>query len=160
MIKIRNEIIPFETFKNQDLLISQALACLEARLWRGLDILNNLQDVIKYLRLQLAGEQDEVFGVIFFDSNFHLLAFEKLFYGTINEAAVYPRRIVRKALELNAAKIVLAHNHPSGNCNPSDSDIEVSKEIRKILTILDIDLVDHIIVSHEGSYSCVEHGLL
>jgi DNA repair protein RadC len=159
-MQIPDEIAPKGKSKVEELLISQALHCLEARLWSGLDVLNRSQNVARYLRLQLADEHDEVFGVMFLDHGFHLLKFEKLFYGTINEAQVYPRRIVRKALEHNAAKIILAHNHPSNNCKPSDSDIEMTKEIQKILKIIDVDLADHIIVSHQNSYSFVEHGLL
>jgi DNA repair protein RadC len=98
------------------------------------------------MRLQLAQEQDEVFAVIFLDNHHRLLAFEKLFYGTINESAVYPRKVVKKALEHNVAKIIIAHNHPSGNCTPSMADREVIKQIREILNIVDVLVCDHIIV--------------
>lgn len=160
MIQVCNEIVPFTKFKDQDLLISQALHYLETRLRRGSDKLNSSQNVRKYLRLQLAAEENEVFGVVFLNYDFRLLVFEKLFYGTINEVSAYPRRIVQRALEHNAAKIVLAHNHPSGNCTPSQPDIDITKEIRKILKIVDIDLVDHIVVSHQDSCSLVEQGYL
>jgi DNA repair protein RadC len=136
------------------------LHCLEARLRYGAEELNSSHNVSDYLRLQLSKEPSEVFAVLFLDNHHRLLKFEKLFYGSINEAQVYPRTIVQKALEHNAAKVIVAHNHPSGNVFPSNSDIDLTKRLQKILEIVDVVLVDHFIVSSQNSYSCVEHGLL
>jgi DNA repair protein RadC len=141
-------------------LMARALRCLEKRLRYNSEILNNSQDVCTYLQLQLAEERNELFAVLFLDSQHRLLAFEKLFFGTINESAVYPRVIVQKALEYNAAKVIFAHNHPSGSCNPSSGDKEVTRDLQKILSIVSVTALDHIIVSHKSTYSFAEHGLM
>lgn len=141
-------------------LVDRALHCLETRLRYGSKLLSNSQDVSAYARLQLADEPNEVFAVFFLDCKLKLLSFDKLFFGTVNQAVVYPRRIVQKVLEHNAANIILVHNHPSGNCHPSDADIHITREISKILAIIDVHLVDHIIVSQTGSYSFAEKNLL
>ena len=141
-------------------LVARALRCLEKNLRYNSEILNKSQIVCSYLRLQLADERNEVFAVLFLDSHHRLLAFEKLFYGSINESHVYPRVIVQKSLEHNAAKVIFAHNHPSGNCDPSNTDIELTRELQRILSIISVAVVDHIIVTREHSYSFAEHGLM
>jgi DNA repair protein RadC len=141
-------------------LIISALRYLETRLHHGIVLLNDSRDVCAYLQLNLATEVNEVFAVIFLDSRHRLLAFEKLFYGTINQSVVYSRQVVRKVLEHNAAAVIIAHNHPSGHCNPSDSDRETTSALQTVLKILDVSLLDHFIVSCPNSYSFVEHGLL
>ncbi len=148
-------------FCNEAELISKALQCLENKLRYASDTpMNNSRYVGEYIRLQLAEEKEEVFAVLFLDNHLRLIAFEKLFRGTINEANVYPRKIVIRALEHNAAKIIIAHNHPSGRCNPSGADIALTKTIRQILNIVDVELVDHIIASHTGTYSFAEKDML
>jgi DNA repair protein RadC len=149
------------SYSDADTLISNALHCLETRLRYHSDkSLNNKHDACSYARLQLAQEQEEVFAVMFFNNNNQLLAFEKLFFGTINEARIYPRKIVKKALEYNAAKLIIAHNHPSGNCTPSESDKKITQELEQILRIVDIQLIDHFIVSPHEAFSFAEHCLL
>ena len=150
----------FNHVEDSDSLIINALRCLELRLHHHSAILNNSRNVRAYLRLQLAEEESEVFSVLFLNTQHRLLAFEKLFRGSINEAVVYPRTIVQKALQHNAAKVILAHNHPSDNCNPSIADKEITEAIRKILDIIDVKVVDHVIVSRQESYSFSEHGLI
>jgi DNA repair protein RadC len=148
-------------YSNEAELISKALHCLENKLRYASDNkMNNSKDVSAYVRLQLADEKEEVFAVLFLDNHFKLIAFEKLFYGTINESPVYPRKIVKKALEHNAAKLIIAHNHPSGLCNPSEADKMITTKIREILEIVDVGLVDHIVVTHMDTYSFAENLLL
>jgi DNA repair protein RadC len=141
-------------------LVSRALRCLEKCLRYNSEKLNSSHLVCSYLRLHLADERNEVFAVLFLDSHHRLLAFEKLFHGSINESAVYPRVVVQKALEHNAAKVIFAHNHPSGNCDPSNADREITRELQKILSIVSVTAVDHIIVGRENSFSFSEHGLM
>lgn len=83
-----------------------------------------------------------------------------MFYGTINESVVYPRCIIQKALEYNAAAIIAAHNHPSGNLTPSSADMMVTNQLKDVLKILDIKLIDHFIITHKETYSFSEKGLL
>lgn len=148
-------------YAEDETIISNALHCLENRLryYTG-QHLNNSRDVCAYARLQLAEEQEEVFAALFLNNNHQLLAFEKLFYGTINESAVYPRKVVKKALEHNAAKLIITHNHPSGNCAPSEADKEITRVLKKILKVVDVQLVDHLVTTHGEVYSFAEHGLL
>jgi len=141
-------------------LIKSALRCLETRLRYGKEVLSNSKDVCAYLQLHLGEEKNEVFSALFLDSRNRLLAFEKLFQGTVNEAVIYPRTIVQKALEHNAAGVLVAHNHPSGECNPSLADRELTRDLRTILGIINVRVLDHIIVSGTNSYSFAEHGLL
>jgi len=145
-----------------DLLIADALRCLEERLSYHSDavLLTHSTDARAYLRLQLAEETNEVFAVLFLNNQNRLLVFEKLFCGTINQAVVYPRVVVQKALSYNAAKVMLAHNHPSNDCTPSAADKEITNMIKRALGTVHIPVIDHIIVSHQSSYSFVENGLL
>jgi DNA repair protein RadC len=153
------DVIPSPNLSNSD-PVASALRYLEARLRHGTQLLSHSQDVCAFLQLSLAEEVSEVFAVIFLDSKHRLLAFEKLFHGTINESTVYPRRVLQKALEHNAAAVIVAHNHPSGHCEPSEADVEITRELRAILKVIQVKLLDHFIVSCPNSYSFVEHGLL
>lgn len=142
-------------------LISRALRCLEDRLkYLTGETLNHSRHVRDYLRLKLAEEKNEVFSVLFLDNQHRLLAFEKMFFGTINESVVYPRTIIQKALEHNAAAIIAAHNHPSGNKNPSRADKEITSKLKTVMDAIDIKLLDHIIITSVDTYSFAEGGLL
>jgi DNA repair protein RadC len=144
-----------------DKLIATALQCLEDRMtYITGQTLNGSKMVRDYLRLQLADEKNEVFGAIFLTQRHKLIAFEKMFYGTINEAVVYPRSVVQKALEHNAAAIIIAHNHPSGVALPSGADERVTKDLKQVLSIISIKLIDHVIVTHKDTYSFAESGLI
>lgn len=144
----------------QTYIVTSALRCLETQLRNTSEMFKSSQEVCSYLKLQLAKEQNECFAVLFLNNQHRLLAFEKVFHGTINEVTVYPRVIAKKALEHNAAAIVLTHNHPSGECAPSKMDKEITQVIWSILRIIDVELLDHIIVSSSKTYSFAEHRLL
>ena len=116
--------------------------------------------VREYVQHELGQQSEEVFAAIFLDNQHQLLVFEKLFYGTINSAPVFPRRIVRRALEVNAAAVILAHNHPSGVLTPSQSDKLITIDLKQALKIVDIRVIDHIIVGPCGSMSMVEEGVM
>jgi DNA repair protein RadC len=113
-----------------------------------------------FLRLTLANERAEVFGVLFLDAQHRKLAFEILFRGTLSQASVYPREIVKAALKHNAAGVVLAHNHPSGHAEPSHQDIQLTAAIKQALATVDVQVIDHIIVAKQEAISFVERGLL
>lgn len=159
MVNQRNNTTSNLSFADSSLVIN-ALHCLETRLRYGGELLTSTRDVCAYLQLHLADEKNEIFSVLFLDNNHRLLAFEKLFHGTINEATVYPRKIVQRALEHNAAAILLAHNHPSGRCEPSPADKQITQVLWTILKIIDVRILDHIIVTCTNSYSFAEHGLI
>ncbi len=144
----------------QDKLIQQALQCLEQRIKYHSDSLDNPIVARDYLRLQLAQEQNEVFAVLFLNNAHRVLAFERLFTGTINSARIHPRVIVQRALANYAAAVILAHNHPSGNLEPSPEDRSMTQTIKNVLEWIDVRVLDHIIVSLEGAISFAERGLL
>lgn len=144
-----------------DKIIATALKCLEERMaYSTGEKFNSSQIVKNYLRLQLSHEKNEVFAALFMDNQHRLLKFEKLFFGTINEAAVYPRIVVQKAIQYNASVIIVAHNHPSGEAKPSTADRQVTEDLKKILRIVDIKMLDHIVVTLAETYSFAEHDLM
>ena len=116
--------------------------------------------VKEYLRLQLGGLDHEVFAVMFLDSQAHLLALEPMFRGTLAQASVYPREIVKRALTLNAASVILAHNHPSGVAEPSAADVSLTRSLGAALRLVDIRVLDHIVVGGDSAVSFSERGLL
>ncbi|CAL60883.1 putative DNA repair protein RadC [Herminiimonas arsenicoxydans] len=118
------------------------------------------QDVKDYLRLQLINEQREVFAVVFMDTQNRVIAYEPLFFGTIHQTSVYPRVIVQRAMSLNAASMILAHNHPSGSTQPSDADKQLTNRLKSLLESIDVRVLDHFIIGEEGTFSFAEHGLL
>ena len=137
--------------------IQEALVILESRIKKG-DAFTNPADVKNYCRLQLANELDEYFSCMFLDSGHRLIQYERLFRGTVDGAAVYPRVVVRRALELNAAAVIFTHNHPSGRAEPSHADINITTRLKDALAMVDVRVLDHIIVSTEDTYSMAEHG--
>lgn len=114
----------------------------------------------QFLCAQLRGEHREVFAALYLDNQHRMIAYEPLFYGTIDGAAVYPREIARRALELHAAALIVAHNHPSGVAEPSDADVRITARIREALSLLDMRLLDHCVVAGPEVVSLAERGLL
>jgi DNA repair protein RadC len=114
----------------------------------------------EYFRLRIASASREIFSVAFLTTSHHLIAAEDMFIGTINQCAVYPREIAKRALELNAQCVIRSHNHPSGNATPSASDDAITKRIKEGLALFDIRMLDHIIVTRCSSYSYAEAGIL
>ncbi len=118
-------------------------------------------EIVKnYLTLSLALEEREHFHVLFLNNQHQLLQDDRLFSGTIDGASVYPREVVKQALHCNAAAVILAHNHPSGICVPSEADRGITCKLKQALATVDIRVLDHIIVGHLDTYSFAEHGAL
>ena len=107
----------------------------------------------------LAGKESEEFVAAYLDTRHRLIVIETLFQGTIDGATVHPRVLARRALELNAAAIIVAHNHPAGNPEPSRQDVALTRRLGKALEILDIPLLDHFVCGSEGHRSLAEMGL-
>lgn len=114
--------------------------------------------VRRYLKAMLRHEASEVFGCLFLDTKHRPLAFEILFRGTIDRASVYPREVVRQALLHNAAALILCHNHPSGNSEPSQDDVHLTLLLKRGLALIDVRVLDHIIIGDGEPLSMVEHG--
>lgn len=132
---------------------------LESEMNRG-NCFNGAAQTATYVKAQLAGESREVFACLFLDNQHRLISFEKMFFGSIASASVYPREIVKRALELGAAAVILAHNHPSGVAEPSQSDLQITQRISQALDLVDIRTLDHFIIGDGKPVSFAERGLI
>ena len=141
-------------------VISEALVILEKRMSRDLHVLTSPNDVKSYLCLKLGAEPREVFAVLYLNPKLAVIAFETPFAGTLSQASVYPREILKRAMELNAAAVVFSHNHPSGNPCPSAADGHLTQTLKSALAMVDVRVLDHIVVAGALSFSFVEKGLL
>lgn len=131
---------------------------LEEKVHRG-DVMNNVDDVKNYLKSRLQHYPFEVFACLFLDNKHRVIAYEELFRGTIDSANVHPREVIRKVLDHNAAAIVLAHNHPSGLAEPSQSDRMITQKLKQGLELIDVRVLDHFIIGDE-IVSFAERGLI
>lgn len=132
---------------------------LQAGLQR-LDILNNATATRNFIAARLQTQPHEVFACLFLDSRNRIIRFEELFHGTIDNATVYPRVVARRALDHNAASVILAHNHPSGIAEPSEADKVLTQQLVNALALMDIRVLDHIIVGDGQTTSMAERGYL
>ena len=132
---------------------------LAAALTRG-DALDNPSAAGDYFSRRLRARPQEVFAALFLDNRHRCLAFEELFNGTVNAATVHPREVVRRAIHHNAAALIVGHNHPSGDTEPSAADRHVTKQLAQALEVLDIRLLDHIIVGDGPAVSMAARGLM
>ncbi len=145
---------------HEDAVIVAALAILEARLKVAGCTMTTPDTVRDYLRLQIGALDREVFGVLFLNSQNGLIAFEIMFEGTLTQTSVYPREVVRLALSHNAASVILTHNHPSGNAEPSHADMRLTQSLKEALKLVDVRVLDHMVVGHGLPYSFAENGLM
>jgi DNA repair protein RadC len=113
-----------------------------------------------YLRVRLGTLDHEVFCVIYLTKRHQFIACENLFRGTIDGASVYPREVLKEALKHNAAAVILAHNHPSGIAEPSQADLDITKQLKKVLELVEIKVLDHIIIGGGDTVSFAERSLL
>ena len=123
-------------------------------------VFDSPQAVRQYVQLHLGGLGHEVFAVLFLDSQHRLLVMEPMFRGTLTQTSVYPREVVKRALALNAAAVVLAHNHPSGAAEPSRADEFLTQSLKSALALVDVRVLDHLVVGHADVVSFAERGLL
>ena len=123
-------------------------------------VMDSPQTVRHFLELQLAGLPHEVFAVLFLDSQHRLLAFQEMFRGTLAQTSVHPREVVKQALSLNAAAVVLAHNHPSGAPEPSRADEALTQVLKSALALIEVRVLDHLVVARGGVVSLAERGLM
>ena len=133
---------------------------LAERKVKDMPVLTNWQQLIDYCHAALAHEKTEQFRILFLDRKNVLIADEVQQRGTIDHTPVYPREVVKRALALNAAALILVHNHPSGDPKPSRDDIEMTKEIRKAAEALGISIHDHLVIGRKGHASFRSLGLL
>nr|BFD40876.1 hypothetical protein FFPRI1PSEUD_23750 [Pseudomonas sp. FFPRI_1] len=148
------------TITPDDWIVSYALQILEQRTFQRGPELTSPQEVSQFLRLKLMKELREVFMVTFLDSKHRVIACEALFHGTIDSSTVHPRIVFQKAMEHNAAAVILCHNHPSGDTEASNADKIITARLKSVLSEIDVRLLDHFIVGQGQPFSFAEAGLI
>lgn len=124
------------------------------------DVLSSPETVLKFVRVRLSGMTNEAFMVIYMNVKNEVIDYSILHEGTVDNVAVYPRRIIESALSRNASGVILVHNHPSGNPAPSREDKSLTRDIADAAITLDIRVLDHIIVGKDGYFSFMENDLI
>ncbi|WP_337160258.1 RadC family protein [Pseudomonas putida] len=143
--------------ENDILLMARQLASLRLRRGRAL---TSPKEVFSHLQALLAEYEHEVFALLMLDSKHRVIDFYELFRGTLDGASVYPREVVKLALEHNAAAMILVHNHPSGDTEPSLADRNLTHKLKQALDLVGVRTLDHIVVGQEGCVSLAEQGYL
>ncbi|NJN46006.1 MAG: DNA repair protein RadC [Candidatus Competibacteraceae bacterium] len=139
-------------------IIEAALEEINAQFAQG-TLIHSVKDTQQFLQLRMARLEHELFAVLWLDNRHRVIAFEELFRGTIDGAAVYPREILKSALQHNAAACILCHNHPSGMADPSEADKRITEKIKTALSMIEVRTLDHIVVG-ERTCSFAELGLM
>lgn len=138
----------------RELLTREAARCLTQERMGGPDKIG------AYLLQHFEGYTFEAFVVVFLDAHLRVIAVEEMFRGTLTQTSVHPREIVKRALAHNAAAVVLAHNHPSGELEPSNADEQLTKVVKSALRLIDVAVIDHIVVGHGRCLSMAARGLV
>ncbi len=150
-----------DMFLTDDAIISRALQILENRARYATDVTMGSPVAVRdYCKLKLGLLLHEMFAVIWLDNQNRLIEFEEMFRGTLTQASVYPREVVKSALAHNAAAVILVHNHPSGIPTPSQHDIRLTKILSEALTLVDVRVLDHVVVTATETVSLAEKGLI
>ena len=142
------------------LAIRELLERAEIAKMKNTPVLSSSDEVRRYLGMHLAGQEREVFGALLLDTRHRLLGAEDIFLGSIDRTMVYPREVAKCCLRYNAAAVVLFHNHPSGNAEPSSGDRELTERLNSVLDEIDVRLLDHVVVAGLRRVSMAERGML
>jgi DNA repair protein RadC len=140
-------------------VLSQARRVLAHRVRRGATM-SSPQAVKDHLRLELSVLEHEVFCVLFLDAQHRIIALKQMFRGTVSQTSVYPREVVKEALAVNAAAVIIAHNHPSGSVEPSRADEFLTQALKSALALVDVRVLDHLVVAGADVCSFAERGLV
>lgn len=133
--------------------------CLEEGLKRQ-GVIAHPEDAARLLALRLRGQPREVFVGLFLDQRHRVIACEELALGTVHEAVVHPREVVRACIRHNAAALIVAHNHPSGIAEPSDADLALTRRLKECLAFVDVRLLDHLVIGDGEPVSLARRGLI
>lgn len=140
-------------------LVSQALKLLEGQV-RQANVLDSPAAVRDYLRLLLGDRPHEVFAVVFLDAQHRVIKTLELFRGTLTQTSVYPREVAIEALAIGSAAVIFTHNHPSGCCEPSRADEHLTQTLKSALSLVEVRVLDHFLVTRDAVVSFAERGLL
>ncbi len=139
-------------------VLEAARQVIEHKMQRGASFTSPAA-VKEYLCAKLAGYEHEVFAVLFLDTRHRLIEYREMFHGTIDSASVHPREVVKEALRLNAAAVIVSHNHPSGNPEPSGADRSLTQRLKEALALVDVVTLDHVVAGNSAA-SFAERGLI
>lgn len=152
--------VPRPSRTSEDWAIERALRILESRAATSGELLSDPQTCGHFFRLRLGSEIREHFEVAFLDNQHRLITAERLFSGSIQATEVHPRVVLQRALALNAAAVLLAHNHPSGQAEPSAADRSLTFRLRDALSLVDVRVLDHFVVTAQQAVSMATRGLM
>lgn len=133
---------------------------LKEKLLAGKDVISSPENLLNYLYSSMKGLKDEHFRVIYLNAKNEIIDDETVQEGTVDQTAVYPRKIISKALDKNAVSLIFVHNHPSGNPHPSEQDKKLTESLVKAATVMGIRVHDHVIIGKSGYYSFNEMGMM
>ena len=151
--------VPHTTDTMKHPIVAQALELLACEI-RHTDALASPDAVKDFLRLKLADRPHEVFAVLFLDAQHRVIEFQEIFRGRLTQTSVYPREVVKEALAVNAAAVIVTHNHPSGCADPSNADRSLTQTLKQALALVDVRVLDHMVVTRERVASFAEMGLI
>ncbi|MEA9572057.1 JAB domain-containing protein [Xanthomonas campestris] len=157
MKRTQDRAVQYQLEMDEEGILLAAATILEQRLQRQGRI-HSPDQAGDYLVARCAHLPHEVFGVVFLDTKHHILATEHLFSGTIDGCDVHPRVVAKRALDLNAVAVILFHNHPSGNPEPSEADRKVTERLKQALALLDIRVLDHLVIGGLQHVSFASRG--
>ena len=140
-------------------ILEEARRVIDLKTQRG-EAFTSPELVKEYLITKLAGFEHEVFAALFLDAKHQLIQYVEMFRGSIDSASVYPREVVKEALHCNAAAVIFAHNHPSGNPEPSQADKTLTQRLKEALMLVEVRSLDHIVVGGRQTVSFAERGLI
>jgi len=143
-------------------IVDLALGVLERRLrrLRPTTPFETPEAAATYLQLKLADREREIVAVLLLNNKHRLIEYRELFHGTVDGSSLYPREVVKAALAANAAGVILAHNHPSGDPEPSQADKDATDRLKRALALIDVRLLDHLVIGHECWISMSRNGYL
>lgn len=141
-----------------DQVLEKAAEIVATRYLRG-NAFTNPQATKDFLQYKMGGYEREVFAILLLDNQHRLIEYQELFFGTIDAASVYPREVVKLALNYNAAAVIFAHNHPSGIAEPSNADKQITRKLKDALALIDVRVLDHFVVG-DTCISFAERGYL
>lgn len=148
------------SYESDTAIIEMAKDILKGRMTAFDVTFNSSESVKDFFSLDLASEEKEVFAVLFLNTQNQLIEYKRMFMGTLKSVEVHPREIIRAAMLLNANALILAHNHPSGNSEPSQEDRTVTTQIEKAANMLGFEVLDHVVVGNGSTVSFAERGWL
>jgi DNA repair protein RadC len=144
----------------EEKLIAHAIACLEARYLVKKEAITSPQETRAYFKLKLDSLKAEIFACLYLDNRHQVLGYEELFQGTIDGTSIHPREVVRRVIEMGAAAVIFAHNHPSGMTEPSQADLRITQRLKEALALIEVRVLDHLIIGEGDGVSLAERGLL